>query len=145
MSNTFLYPTQEAGRAFINKKINGPVVMLNLLKFRDRADYSDSPGLAPVVPVSGAMAYQAYMEHTMPFLEKSGGAVVFFGNADHFLIGPLDEKWDAVLLIRQNSVDDFIAFASDEAYLSGTGHRTAALEDSRLLPMVETVISKMKL
>jgi hypothetical protein len=30
-----------------------------------------------------------------------------------------------------------MAFASDAAYLEGVGHRTAALEDSRLLPLVE--------
>jgi hypothetical protein len=35
------------------------------------------------------------------------------------------------------SVDDFFAFASNPAYLAGIGHRTAALEDSRLLPIVE--------
>ncbi|MEO6303022.1 MAG: DUF1330 domain-containing protein, partial [Bacteroidia bacterium] len=41
--------------------------------------------------------------------------------------------------IRQNSVADFIAFASDKEYLKGIGHRTAALEDSRLLPLVEDI------
>lgn len=30
------------------------------------------------------------------------------------------------------------AFAADEGYLAGLGHRTAALEDSRLLPLVES-------
>lgn len=41
------------------------------------------------------------------------------------------------MLVRQRSVSDFIAFASNQEYLAGTGHRTAALEDSRLLPLVE--------
>jgi hypothetical protein len=41
------------------------------------------------------------------------------------------------MLIRQASVADFFAFATDEGYLSGIGHRTAALEDSRLLPIVD--------
>jgi hypothetical protein len=40
------------------------------------------------------------------------------------------------MLITQSSVNDFFAFASDEAYMAGVGHRTAALEDSRLLPIV---------
>ena len=31
----------------------------------------------------------------------------------------------------------FLAFASNRAYLAGVGHRTAALEDSRLLPLSE--------
>jgi hypothetical protein len=33
-----------------------------------------------------------------------------------------------------------IRFASDKEYLAGVGHRTAALEDSRLLPLVEAEI-----
>jgi hypothetical protein len=41
------------------------------------------------------------------------------------------------MLVRQKSVDSFLAFASHEGYLSGIGHRTAALEDSRLLPLSE--------
>jgi hypothetical protein len=41
------------------------------------------------------------------------------------------------MLIRQASVEAFVAFASSEGYLAGTGHRTAALEDSRLLPITD--------
>jgi hypothetical protein len=51
----------------------------------------------------------------------------------------MDETWDVVMLIRQKSVADFFAFASNAAYLAGIGHRTAALADSRLLPLVEYV------
>jgi len=41
------------------------------------------------------------------------------------------------MLVRQRSVSSFIAFASNPGYLAGIGHRVAALEDSRLLPLVE--------
>jgi hypothetical protein len=41
------------------------------------------------------------------------------------------------MLVRQTSLASFMAFASNQAYLSGIGHRIAALEDSRLLPIVE--------
>jgi hypothetical protein len=39
------------------------------------------------------------------------------------------------MVVRQSSVDSFLAFADNKAYLAGMGHRTAAIEDSRLLPM----------
>jgi uncharacterized protein (DUF1330 family) len=133
----YLAPTQEAGAAFIRRRIEGSVVMLNLLRFRDVADYSASPELAPASPISGKEAYDLYVQHTLPFLEASGGSVIFSGSAAGFLIGPSDERWDAVLLVRQQSVETFLNFESDEAYLKGIGHRTAALEDSRLLPVVE--------
>jgi hypothetical protein len=51
---------------------------------------------------------------------------------------PSTEHWDAVLLIKQNKVESFLAFESHEEYLKGIGHRTAALEDSRLLPVIES-------
>ncbi len=135
--STYLEPTQEAGRALFMRNISGPVVMLNLLRFRQIADYSTCPELAPPSPISGEAAYQRYIEHTLPHLRRSGGDVLFMGSGGPFLIGPPDEHWDAALLVRQSSVAAFVAFASDAAYLAGIGHRVAALEDSRLLPLVE--------
>ena len=78
-----------------------------------------------------------YFEHTLPYLRASGGEVVFYGRGGDFLIGPTNERWDAAMLVRQSNIASFMAFASNQGYLSGIGHRTAALEDSRLLPLVE--------
>ncbi len=111
--------------------------MLNLLRFRPVADYSATPELAPESPISGEAAYRRYMDHTLPHLQRSGGEVLFFGQGGNFLIGPPDERWDAALLVRQSSVASFLEFASNQDYLAGMGHRVAALEDSRLLPLVE--------
>ena len=137
MSERYLMPTQQSGRDFIMRKICGNVVMLNLLRFREYADYSETPWLAPNEPISGAMAYELYVSHTLPYLKKSGGEILFMGKGGNFLIGPIDEKWDLVLLIRQSNVDSFMAFESNSEYMKGIGHRTAALEDSRLLPLIE--------
>jgi uncharacterized protein (DUF1330 family) len=133
----YLEPTQESGRAFFLRGISGSVVMLNLLRFRAIADYSATPELAPQSPITGEAAYRLYMEHTLPHLERSGGKVLFFGRGGQFLIGPMDERWDAAMLVQQESTAAFMAFASNREYLSGIGHRTAALEDSRLLPLQE--------
>jgi uncharacterized protein (DUF1330 family) len=135
---TYLEPTQESGRAFFTRGISGSVVMLNLLRFRTTADYSATPHLAPLVPITGEEAYRIYVEHTLPILERSGGKLTFFGQGGKFLIGPDHERWDAAMLVRQESAAAFLAFASDQDYLSGIGHRIAALEDSRLLPLVES-------
>jgi uncharacterized protein (DUF1330 family) len=132
-------PTQESGAALFRRGIAGPIVMLNLLRFREQADYSANPELAPASPISGAEAYRRYVEFTKPFLHDSGGEVLFEGDGGHFFIGPPDERWDAVLLIRQSSLDAFFAFATNAGYLAGIGHRTAAIEDSRLLPLVSTI------
>lgn len=138
MDEKYLMPTQEAGRKFVTRQIQGNIVMLNLLRFRETADYSASPELMPTEPISGKQAYQLYIEHTLPFLTNSGGEILFMGEGGDFLIGPTNERWDAVLLIKQNSVNSFIAFESNTEYMKGIGHRTAALADSRLLPIIET-------
>lgn len=135
MMAAYLEPTPESGRAFVTRAMTSSVVMLNLLRFRAVADYSAHPDLAPEAPISGAEAYDRYMAHTLPYLRDSGGELLFFGEGGTFLIGPTDERWDRVMLVRQSSVSAFMAFAANEAYLSGIGHRTAALEDSRLLPL----------
>lgn len=135
-AKTYLEPTQESGRAFFTRGISGSVVMLNLLRFRPVADYSATPQLAPTSPISGEAAYRLYMEHTLPYLAKSGGEVLFFGRGGEFLVGPSEERWDAAMLVRQASVASFLEFASNQDYLSGIGHRLAALVDSRLLPLV---------
>jgi uncharacterized protein (DUF1330 family) len=132
---SYLEPTQESGKAFFMRGIAGKVVMLNLLRFRAIADYSASPELAPSETISGEAAYQLYMRHTMPHLEKSGGKLLFYGRGGHYLIGPGEERWDAAMLVEQSSPAAFLAFASNPEYLGGMGHRTAALEDSRLLPL----------
>jgi uncharacterized protein (DUF1330 family) len=135
---TYLEPTQDSGRAFFARGISGNVVMLNLLRFRATADYSANPNLAPLVPITGEEAYRQYMKHTLPYLERSGGKLLFFGRGGNFLIGPIEERWDGAMLVQQKSAAAFLAFASDPGYMSGIGHRIAALEDSRLLPIVES-------
>jgi hypothetical protein len=69
-------------------------------------------------------------------LRESGGDLLFIGEGGPFLIGPQHERWDRALLVRQKNANAFLAFAAQEAYLAGIGHRTAALSDSRLLPLI---------
>ncbi|WP_430390173.1 DUF2239 family protein [Dyella sp. 20L07] len=134
-SPRYLEPSQSSGRAFVMRQMTGNVLMLNLLRFRELADYSATPELAPASPISGEAAFQRYIEHTLPYLLESGGRIEFLGKGGEFLIGPPEERWDMAMLIRQQSTDSFLAFASHPLYLAGLGHRAAAVIDSRLLPL----------
>ncbi len=49
----FVSPTPEAIATLVARNIEGPVAMLNLVRFREVADYSDYPDLAPDEPISG--------------------------------------------------------------------------------------------
>lgn len=132
---TYLDVSPEQGAAFFGVPDEGPVVMLNLLRFRERADYTNAPDLEPEGGATGREAYARYMREMRPVLEASGGEVLFSGTSSHFLIGPQDETWDHVLLVRQASKAAFLAFASDPESQRITAHRAAAISDSRLLPI----------
>jgi len=137
MEKYFTEPTQESGAALFRRNISGTVVMLNLIRLKEIADYANSPELAPKTQISGREAFQKYIDHAMPFLKASGGELLLLGDGGKFLIGPSEEQWDIVMLVRQSSVESFFAFASNPGYMAGIGHRTAAVLDSRLLPVVE--------
>lgn len=131
----YLAPTQELGRRFVMRALAGNVVMLNLIRLRAVADYSGLPEIAPANPVSGREAYDRYIAETLPFLEISGGSLDLLAEGGSWLIGPEDERWDLALLVRQKDMATFFAFEQDADYMKVLGHRTAAVEDSRLLPL----------
>ena len=131
----FISPTPESIAALVSRNIEGPVTMLNLIRFREVADYRDFPDLAPEEPISGERAYEIYSAHTLPFLAEVGGQVVFMGTGGSLLIGPQEARWDRVLLVQYPDLSAFLAMTQSPEYAAGAGHRTAALADSRLLPI----------
>lgn len=132
---SYLAPTDRSAGALIARGMQTPVCMLNLLRFRGTADYTHAPELAPATPISGEAAYGLYMVGIRPLLEASGGEVLFDGHGGEWFIGPEGDGWDRVLLVRQASVAAFLAFAQDPEAQRIGHHRTAALADSRLLPL----------
>jgi uncharacterized protein (DUF1330 family) len=133
----YLEPTRKTGRLLFERRTEGPITMLNLLRFRDTADYTAPPELAPEIGITGREAYDPYMEHTLSFLEAAGGKVSLIGHGGPNLIGPPEERWDLVLLVKHASLEAFMGMANDAGYLAGLGHRTASLADSRPLPIIE--------
>jgi len=103
-----------------------PVVMLNLLRFKDRAEGIDEG-------VSGLEAYQRYARAVVPFLEGVGGRVLLSGNAHETVIGPQDREWDMVLMVEYPSRKSFLKMSTNPDYLKIHEHRAAALADSRLI------------
>lgn len=142
MSQNYLSPTFEAGKHLFMKNIEGSVINMNLIRLKKEADYSQYPDLQPSEKISGWDAYFTYIRETEPFLRESGGEILFIGKGDQFLIGPDHEYWDICMLIRQKSVNDFFSFEKNEAYMKIMGHRIAAVEDSRLLPLEEIISYK---
>lgn len=127
-------PTGDQLEALFSAGIEGPVTMLNLLRYAEVADYSASPELDPGDPISGRDAYALYSAEVLPIVDSLGGEVVVFGPCHRTVIGPTDEQWDDIALIRYPEIGAFMSMASSEDYRAIVGHRTAALADSRLVP-----------
>lgn len=123
-------PTREQLTALAGDTGEGPIVMINLLRFAERASYPE--GFA-AEPCSGAEAYGRYAAAVGPFLEAVGGSPIWTGPARAVVIGPAEEAWDLALLIRYPSREAFVEMATNPDYLAITPHRSAALADSRLI------------
>ncbi len=108
-----------------------PVIMVNLLKFRDTAQGKDLPAAC-----SGRRAYGLYAEALIKILAAHHAEVVYLGSVYGSLIAPPDEVWDEVLLVRYPSIQAFIGMVESPEYKAVVKYRTAALEDSRLIASV---------
>ncbi len=124
-------PTPESFSALFAKvPADTPVTMLNLLRFRERAEYAAA---AAQPERSGRAAYGEYSRAVSPLLAGVGGRVVWGGKGRHALIAPADERWDEILLVEYPSTAAFAAMVTSPEYKAIVFHRTAALEDSRLV------------
>jgi len=108
----------------------GPIVMVNLLRYRGNAAYPDGFAAAPC---SGREAYQRYSEVALRTVAEVGGALVYLGQVAVSVIAPAGEEWDDVVLVRYPSRRAFLEMIGRPDYQAGAVHRSAALADSRLI------------
>ena len=104
-----------------------PILMLNLLRFRDRAAYDDGRD------ATGAEAYAEYGRESGPVFRRVGGEIVWRGNPEITLIGPADERWDMIFVARYPTANAFLEMVTDSDYRQAVKHRQAAVADSRLI------------
>ena len=120
-NNTFINPTQDQILVVNNFPDDQSLCMLNLLKYKTKT--ADG--------ISGKEQYKIYMKEASPFIEKSKGKVIYYGNALQNFIGPDESEWDKVLIIQYPTKNNFLEMLQMENY--PTHLRAAALEDSRLI------------
>lgn len=114
-----IVPTHEQLQGFLDLPDDGPVVMLNLLKFKGGG---------------GSTEYGRYGDSAVKMVEERGGKVIWMGRAEHLLIGSdVEGDWDAVALVQYPSKKDFIEMTSSKSYQEAHTHREAGLERTVLL------------
>lgn len=120
-------PTKEAFAAFRANDRAGPIHMLNLVRLRAQAQYTDGR------QATGAEAYAAYGRDSAPLFTRLGGRIVWRGSFEQMVIGPADERWHRCFIAEYPSVAAFVEMIRDPAYREAVKHRQAAVEDSRLI------------
>ncbi len=130
----YVDPTRERFGEMMKLADDGPLHMLNMLRFRDRADYPaghEKDG----EELSGAEAYKHYGEESGPIFRRVGGEIVAAWSPRLVLIGPADEVWDAAFVAAYPTAAAFAEMVKDPDYQRAVIHRQAAVKTSRLIRM----------
>ena len=86
----------------------GPIVMVNLMRFRDRSLDGDG---------SGWDAYLRYSALTVPMIKARGGTLLWTGNANTVALGAVESnQWDYLALVYYPSVAAFIDMMTSADY-----------------------------
>jgi uncharacterized protein (DUF1330 family) len=116
-------PTADQLQQFLGATEDGPFVMLNLLKFRDKAAYPDGSD----AHLSGAEAYARYGKVVGGHVEAVGGKMGYAGRITGLMIGEVEELWDMMALAQYPSLAAMRTMILSPAYQEITRHREAGL------------------
>ncbi len=100
-----------------------PILMVNLLKFKDKAEYEDGRA----TNLTGREAYEIYVTETREHLANVGAELILGGEVSGLLLGEVEELWDAFGVARYPSRKAMIAMARNPAYIESEKHRAAGL------------------
>jgi len=116
-----VHPAPEQIKDFL--AVEGPVAMVNLLKFREKAAYED--GRDP--DLSGREAYGRYASAMKKLVEASGGRFIFGAEVASLLLGEVEEMWDQVGIVEYPSSKALLAIAGSPEFQAIEVHRVAGL------------------
>ena len=89
-----VYPNEEQIKGFLEPGAEGPICMVNLLKFKEKAEYEDGRE----TDLSGREAYELYEQDVKQLLQGIGGGIGFEGDVERLMLGEVEELWDVVAL-----------------------------------------------
>jgi uncharacterized protein (DUF1330 family) len=128
-----VYPTPEQFTSLVSGPDEGPVVMLNLLRFKPAAD-------APHESLTGQQAYALYAEKMIPFVVSKGGRFIWSGRIERTVIGDSGEFFQMAALVEYPSRKAFVEIATDPYVLEIGKYRAAGLEGQWLIATTTTGI-----
>lgn len=129
---SFVDPSRENWQRFKDLPRDRPIQMLNLIKFRDLADYPEGhphhgKGL------TGREAYALYKAGFQRVVAGDGAKMVWAPLMECVVTGP-EGEWDEIFVMGYPNSGVFMAMVRNEEYVRDVvPHRTAAVADSRLI------------
>jgi len=116
-------PNKDQMDEFLEGDIESPISMVNLLKFKEKAEYEDGR----YTNLSGKEAYMIYGIEVQEHLKKVGGEMVFGGEISRLMLGEVEDLWDNVAVARYPSRTAMLEMMMDPDYQESEKHRSAGL------------------
>jgi uncharacterized protein (DUF1330 family) len=116
-------PNPSTAAVFFAGPDDGPFVMVNLLRFKERAEYADGGDSH----LSGREAYERYSVEVRRLIEGLGGRMVYSGAVTGLLLGHVEDLWDAVGLVEYPSLAAFQEMIRSPEMRAVEHHRAAGL------------------
>ena len=117
-------PNEAQLKEFNEQGAEKPIFMVNLLKFKEKAEYPDKRE----TDLSGEEAYAIYGQEVADHLAKVGGKPIFGGNVDRLMLGEVEELWDKVAIAMYPSRKAMLEMIMDPDYIKSAQHRVAGLD-----------------
>ena len=121
--NNAVMPNQEQMAGFADNEANAPIYMLNLLKYKTKAEYPDGRD----TELSGQEAYHIYSDAVTNLITEFGGEVSFMANVERMVLGEVAELWDEVAIAMYPSRQAMAEMMMSEEMQSIGQHRAAGL------------------
>lgn len=102
---------------------DGPIYMVNLLKFKDKAEYEDGRE----TELTGFEAYQLYGRAVSRIIRDYGGEIQFAANVTFLSLGQVEELWDEIAIAKYPNRGALLAMSSSAEWREAAVHRTAGL------------------
>ena len=99
---------------FMEEDTGGPLVMMNLVRFKE----------------GGRASFSEYVNAVLPFIVKAGAQPLYAGDCSTPLVAEPGQTWDAVMLVRYPDRATFLRMVSDPEYQRFNHLRTAALREA---------------
>ena len=117
-------PNEEQIKGFLKNPEIGPISMVNLLKYKEKAIYDDGRD----TNLSGEEAYGLYAAEVINLVEKYGGEFLFAGKVNRLMLGEVEEMWDSIAIAKYPNRKAMFEMTMDPEYQKIHVHRDAGLE-----------------